>query len=101
MKTRMTILTAVTTLLVTTATLLSWRWGRHQGFELGYAQGARDEFQRWKLDPVTLGPAWDGFIIGRRDSRSHASPIINVTRSGLGAQNGMTLPPISVPIPKQ
>lgn len=101
MKTRVIILTGVTILAATTVTLLSWRWGRHQGFELGYAQGSRDEFQRWKLEPVTAGAGWDGFIIGRRDTRSHASPIINVTRSGLGEQNGMTLPPINVPISKQ
>ena len=45
----------------------TWRFAYGRGFGYGYAQGAREEFLRWKQDPIRMESDWDGKITGHRN----------------------------------
>jgi hypothetical protein len=79
---------------------ISWSNGQRHGFARGYAQGIRDEFQNWKIEPVDLGPEWDGSVKGQRDVKGHAGMTVITASGGFGNHNGMTLPPTILPVSK-
>jgi hypothetical protein len=58
----------------------TWSFAYHRGFDCGYAQGGREEFLRWKQDPMKVGRDWDGMITGHRNMKEPATVTVRESR---------------------